>query len=336
MSSFLDITSPALPYPWQQAQWGKVIGSQQSGRLPHALLFLGPQGVGKQNFAASLVDRMLCHQPETQGLEEQACGKCKSCLLRISGNHPDLKVVERLEKKKNISIDQVREVGEFLAKQAQLDGYRCVVVNGAEEMSESAANALLKVLEEPGDQCLLILISARAGALMPTIKSRCQHLYFHVPSKDVSLRWLSPLVASPEQAQTLLAITGGAPLKALQAQQWAWLGQREVIARQLLSLRLRQIEPLLVAKSLQEVPTDELLLWLHQWALDWVKLGQNLAIDNEDLRPTFGEIINTLQTESIFLFSEEVFANYLLLAQGGNPNILLMMESLIIYWSQLP
>jgi DNA polymerase-3 subunit delta' len=336
MSSFLDITSPAIPYPWQQSQWQQLIASQQSGRLPHALLFLGSQGVGKQNFAASLVDRMLCHQPEKRGLEERACGKCKSCLLRISGSHPDLKVVERLEKKKNISIDQVREVGEFLAKRAQLDGYRCVVVSGAEEMSASAANALLKVLEEPGDQCLLILISARSGALMPTIKSRCQHLYFHVPAKDLSLRWLSPLVASPEQAQTLLAITGGAPLKALQAQQWAWLGQREVIARQLLSLRLGQAEALVVAKSLQEVPTEELLLWLHQWGLDWVKLGQNLAIDNEDLRQVFGEIISTLQTESIFLFSEEVFASYLLLAQGGNPNILLMMEGLIIYWSQLP
>jgi DNA polymerase-3 subunit delta' len=279
---------------------------------------------------------MLCHQPEKQDQKEQACGKCKSCLLRISGNHPDLKVVERLEKKKNISIDQVREIGEFLAKQAQLNGYRCVVVNAAEEMSESAANALLKVLEEPGDRCLLILISSRAGALKSTIKSRCQHLYFHVPNSDASLRWLSPLVASQEQAKTLLAITGGAPLKALQAQQWAWLGQREVIAKQLLLLRLKRVEPLVVAKSLQEVPTEELLLWLHQWALDWVKLSQNLVIDNQDLLPIFGEIISTLRTESIFLFSEEVFANYLLLAQGGNPNILLMMESLTIYWSQLP
>ncbi|MBL4607409.1 MAG: DNA polymerase III subunit delta', partial [Pseudomonadales bacterium] len=287
MSSFLDITSPALPYPWQQRQWEQIVGSQKSGRLPHALLFLGAQGVGKQNFAASLVDRMLCQQREKQGKGESACGECKSCLLRISGSHPDLKIIERLEKKKNISIDQVREVGNFLSKRAQLDGYRCIVVNGAEDMTESAANALLKVLEEPGEQCLLILISAKTGAVMPTIKSRCQHLHFHVPSLEQSLLWLTPLVRDHEQAKTLLAITGGAPLKALQAQQWAWLDQRELIAKQLLALRLRQAEPLVVAKSLQELPIEELLLWLYQWALDWVKLGQGLPIDNQDLSLVF-------------------------------------------------
>ena len=336
MSSFLNITSPAFPYPWQQNQWMQVSGSQHSGRLPHALLFLGAQGVGKGNFAATLVDRMLCHQPQTQNQGELACGKCKSCQLRKSGSHPDLKVLERQEKKKNISIDQVRELGDFLAKQAQMDGYRCVVVNGAEDMSESAANALLKMLEEPGDRCLLILISARAGALLPTIKSRCQHLYFHVPEQKQSLPWLTPLVSSQEQAKTLLAITGGAPLRALEAQQWAWLDQREILAKQLLALRQGQAEPLAVARSLQDVPTEELLLWLYHWTLDWVKLQQKLVIDNFDLSPVFGKIIATMQTESIFLFSEQVFANYLLLAQGGNPNILLMIEGLLISWSELP
>lgn len=336
MSRFLSITSPALPYSWQQNQWAQMNASRESGRLPHALLFLGPQGVGKQNFAATLVDCLLCLQPEKQVSGGGACGQCKSCRLRVSGNHPDLKVIETQEKKKNISIDQVRQLGDFLSKQAQLDGYRCVVVNGAEDMSESAANALLKMLEEPGERCLLILICARPGALMPTIKSRCQHLNFSMPGHEQSLRWLTPLVGSAEQAKTLLAVTGDAPLKALEAQQWAWLDQREVLANQLLALRLRTAEPLAVAKQLQGVPTEELLLWLYHWSLDWIKLQQNLNVENGDLLRIFEEICSSIKTASLFVFSEEVFANYLLLAQGGNPNILLLLEGLFISWSQLP
>lgn len=332
MSTFSSLQIPAKPFPWQQKQWQRLCDCITLNRLPHALLLLGPQGVGKLNFSAALVERVLCRQPR-DGL---ACGQCKSCLLYLSGNHPDFKVIECLPKKKNISIDQIRAVGDFMNKQAQLSGYRCVVIANAEQMSESAANALLKVLEEPGEQSLFVLVSHSAGSLKPTIKSRCQMIRFVVPPSAQALQWLAPLVNSSEQAQTLLNLSGGAPVAAKEAQQWRWLDQREVIAKQLLALRLRQAEELMVANTWQSVPPLELLLWLYNWTLDCLKLSQGLVIVNQDLAPVLGRIVDTIERDSLFYFSEAVLESYLLLAHEGNPNILLMLEGLTIRWSQLP
>lgn len=332
MSTFSSLQIPAKLFPWQSTQWQQLSERISLNRLPHALLLLGPKGVGKLNFSAVLVERVLCRQPR-DGL---ACGQCKSCLLYLSGNHPDIKVIECLPKKKNISIDQIREVSDFMNKQAQLSGYRCIVIANAEQMSESASNALLKVLEEPGEQSLFVLVSHSAGSLKPTIKSRCQMIRFVMPSSMQALLWLTPLVNSSEQAQVLLSLSGGAPVVAKEAQQWTWLDQREVIAKQLLALRLRQTEELVVASTWQNVPPLELLLWLYSWMLDCMKLSQGLVIVNQDLAPILGRIVDTIERDSLFYFSDAVLESYLLLAHEGNPNILLMLEGLTIRWSQLP
>lgn len=332
MNTFAELSLPTQIYPWQQEQWLHLLECMRQNRLPHALLFTGPRGVGKLNFTAALVGRVFCLQPH----DGKACGQCKGCHLYVSGNHPDLKIVECLPKKKNISIEQIREVGDFMSKQAQLSGYRCVVIALAEQMSESAANALLKVLEEPGEQSLFVLLVCRMGGVKATIKSRCQILRFQAPPSDQALAWLEPRLASKEQAGLLLHLSGGAPLAALEAQEKAWLNQRSSMAKQLLALRACQTDALTVAAAWQSFPPQELLWCWYDWTLDCLKLKQGLAISNQDLLAELEQMSVSVELASLLNFSEVLLGNYRLLAHEGNPNILLMIEGLMINWSRLP
>ena len=329
MGYFLDNTLPASPYPWQVQQWQQLMGRAHPARLPHALLLAGEEGLGKLNFAAVLVDHILC---EEQG--DLACGACKSCLLRKAGNHPDLKVIELEDKKKSIGVGQIRELGDFLARRAQIGGSRCVLINAAEDLTGAAANALLKGLEEPGENTFLILVTHRPGALLATIKSRCQMIKFCTPSAELAEAWLEPKVNI--SAKKLLFIADGAPVKALEAGEWEWLEQREAMAKQLLALRVGRGDPLKIAAKWQELPVSEVFSWLQHWLLDWVKMSQGLVSDNRDLDSIFSSIVKSIQRESLFEFDETLMSKRLLLAHEGNPNILLMLEALLVEWSQLP
>ncbi|HEX4974556.1 MAG TPA: DNA polymerase III subunit delta' [Pseudomonadales bacterium] len=332
MSAFANLTLPTQAFPWQQGQWLQLTDRLQFNRLPHALLFTGPHGVGKLHFTAALIGRIFCIQPH-QGL---ACGQCKGCYLYQSGNHPDVKIIECLPKKKNISVEQIREVSDFMSKQAQLGGYRCVVIALAEQMSESAANALLKVLEEPGEQSLFILLACSMGAVKATIKSRCQILRFQTPPFDQALAWLKTKVTSKEQAELLLHLSAGAPLAALDIQEKAWFKQRADMIKHLLALRQGQADPLTVAAAWQNHPPQDVLWAVYEWMLDCLKLRQGLTIVNQDVLILLEQLSLSVEVASLFNFSEILLENYMLLAHEGNPNILLMVEGLMIHWSRLP
>jgi DNA polymerase-3 subunit delta' len=164
-------------------------------RLPHGLVFAGPAGVGKATAAQALAALFLCEKPK--GTE--ACGKCDSCRLMESGNHPDSHVVYRqlirLEKEKvkarDLSVDVVRQylVGPAGLKPAMGRG-KVFVVEEAELMNPQAQNALLKTLEEPYGRTLIVLLTDQPGALLPTILSRCQVVRFAALPEELVRREL--------------------------------------------------------------------------------------------------------------------------------------------------
>ncbi|HEY0563321.1 MAG TPA: DNA polymerase III subunit delta' [Methylophilus sp.] len=210
-------------YPWHIDLWHKLI--QQKERLPHALLLHGRAGSGKLAFATFLAKSLLCAQP----VQGAACHTCPKCTWFNEGHHPDFKLIspedaeasedapkKKVSKKTQIAVDQIRQ----LIQQLSLSNHgaqslRVVLIHPAEAMNLASANALLKVLEEPPNNTLFLLVCHQVQRLLPTIMSRCQAIAMPMPDSQVAAEWLRQQQVS--EAEVLLQYAGGAPLLALQA-----------------------------------------------------------------------------------------------------------------------
>jgi DNA polymerase-3 subunit delta' len=231
----------ALPLPWLQAPLAEVLSSHRG----HALLVQGSDGVGMLPFALTLAQAWLCEAAD-RAAGQGPCGRCGSCRLVQSHLHPDLQVLmpEQLRRQhewlrvddkaeaddkrkpsKQIRIDEVRSVIDWVFKTSARGRGKVVVLHPAEAMNLQSANALLKTLEEPPAGTRLVLTTADAAGLLPTVRSRCQNLRLPLPTAAESLQWLGGQgVAQPD---VLLAAASGRPLDAwrlsqegVQAAQW--------------------------------------------------------------------------------------------------------------------
>lgn len=207
-----------MRYPWQAADWARI--RAEFARLPNAWLFAGPAGIGKRAFAEQLAQALLCEEP---GADGHGCGQCEACRWLAAGHHPDYRVLspeQEDEEKKDgkatrklpvIKIEAVRELIAFAQlSAAHRVGRRVIIVEPAEAMNLAAANALLKVLEEPPANVLFLLVSHNRERLLPTIKSRCRPFLLSRPSQAEALAWLD--AAGVERAEAELAQHGGVPL----------------------------------------------------------------------------------------------------------------------------
>jgi len=149
-------------------------------RLPHALLFVGPDGVGKRCLALALVAWLQCEQGG-----DDACGTCASCRRIAAGSHSDVQLVTVATGKKEIGIDRIREVKRFMQLRSVGGRLKVALIDDAHVLTAAAQNALLKVLEEPPARSFLILISSHPDALLTTVRSRCQRLQFGTLPTDV-------------------------------------------------------------------------------------------------------------------------------------------------------
>jgi DNA polymerase-3 subunit delta' len=198
--------------PWHEGAVAQLQSAWSTARFPHALLLQGAEGLGKKALAAWVANAVLCER-STSAL--QCCGECASCKLTGAGSHPDLLWIVPEEDKQQISVDQIRAATERLSKTSYLLGYKVAIIEPAHQMTHSAANGVLKTLEEPGAGSLLILISSRPSSLPATVRSRCQRIVVRRPTREVALDWLKSQSAGPVSPQ-LLEFAGGAPLRALQ------------------------------------------------------------------------------------------------------------------------
>jgi DNA polymerase-3 subunit delta' len=207
-----DIPTVSAPLPWQTEAWSRLQQQLSDGQLPHALLITGPQYTGKSRLALALARLLLCARPAA-GLN---CGTCHPCELSASGNHGDFRRLEPEGKSRLIKIDQIRSLVEFAVKTAGFGLCKLVLISPAENMNTSAANALLKVLEEPPANTYLILVSHRLHGLPATVRSRCQLLRLSVPPQDQSLSWLDQTTGNHGESRKLLEMARGKPLLAAQ------------------------------------------------------------------------------------------------------------------------
>jgi DNA polymerase-3 subunit delta' len=195
-----------------------------SRKLHHAWLLAGPKGVGKASFAHAAARRVLAEAAgpsfDLPGIETQDDHPIVK--LVNAGSHPDMRHLERLVNEKtgnlarNINVDQVRELGEFLGLTAALSAWRVVVIDTVDELEASGANALLKMLEEPPPNTLFFLVSHAPGRLLPTIRSRCRRLEFTRLDDDAMTSVLEARTElAPSERQRIIGMSGGSAGMAL-------------------------------------------------------------------------------------------------------------------------
>ena len=322
----------ARPLPWLMPRWRELCRLADSGRLPHALLFSGSYGLGKQSLAEALVARTLCTDPG-----EFACGQCHGCRMLASGYHPDLLRISPEEGKRQIRIDSIREVNEVVSQTAQQGGHRVIVLSPAEAMNVAASNALLKSLEEPGEKTLFVLLSDIPSRLLPTILSRCQHWALALPEAAACLPWLSEQLGSEEEAKFWWRVAGGLPLRALELAEPSARALRQQLHDTFDAL-VRGAEPVDGAARLDRQSIDAILWYGIAWLEDLIRLGLSgdaERVRNPDLIPLNRQAVKNGRLRDWFRLLDYAREQRRLLAAGGNPNPQLVLEAWLIRWSAL-
>jgi len=199
--------------PWLFGTERKLLDLLGSGRLPHALILSGTQGIGLQQISQSLIAAALCQNPASDG---SACGECKSCRLRVLGNHEDYHELSVPDERASIGVEQVRQLCPRLYTTPQRAPRQVAYIRAPELMTPAASNALLKTLEEPPVRTLLLLETHALRSLLPTIRSRAVAVEVAVPELSIARSWLQqrfPAVSAGEIDLALL-LSGDAPFAA--------------------------------------------------------------------------------------------------------------------------
>jgi DNA polymerase-3 subunit delta' len=268
--------------PWHKRVWERLAGMH--ARLPHALLFHGRSGIGKLHLAQVLAQSLLCERRSEQGL---ACGHCAACAWFSSGNHPDFRLVQpealapvldeaeagegadegKKKPSKQIKIEQIRALADFLNVGAHRSGHRVVLIHPAESMNPGAANALLKSLEEPSPGVVFLLVSHQPARLLPTVRSRCHAFALSLPERDLALGWLRQQDSKATPA--VLAFAGDAPFEA------AALTEEEAETRTRLFDLLGQgtSSALDLADYCQRLQPAAVVGWMLKWTYDLIAVS---------------------------------------------------------------
>ncbi|VAW82090.1 DNA polymerase III delta prime subunit [hydrothermal vent metagenome] len=318
---------------WLQPTWEHLRQMIQQDRLPHALLISGPEGLGKHLLADRLTAYLLCEQPGATAL---ACGECNACNWLRSGAHPDLVQMRPEEAGKAIKIDQVRKLGTDLEMTSHSGRYKIAVIQPAEAMNVNAANSLLKTLEEPTANTLLVLLTATPEQLPATIRSRCQQIRMGCPSTVVAKTWLVQQHIEAGVATRCLAMSSGAPLKALALAGSDSLAQRDSCLADLIVIYNGQQDPLPVAEKWAQDATNQrqIMQWWQQWINSLIRWQQAGIADQEaEIAQKLRQIVDKVDCQRLFVFSDQLAGALSGLTSGLNRQLLL--EDLLIDWAGL-
>lgn len=267
--------------PWLEQAWASLQKRIAENRLPHALLVCGERGVGKRRFADALASLLICDALVGSGNQgNQPCGECKQCELVGAGTHPDIRLYAP-EKSRMIKIDQIRALSAFAVSSPQVGRRKIAIIDRADQLNINSANALLKTLEEPSDDVVLILLQESGRPVLPTIRSRCQSLLIPSPQEEEAARWLSSEVMNldeqerptAEQCARALSLAANAPRLALEYLSGEFLAQRDQALDGFRQFMKGQITVGEAAKPFKAMGLDAALWLFERWAADLARIG---------------------------------------------------------------
>ena len=321
-------TKPHNILPWQISAWSTMQAAIQQNRLPHALLMTGAKGIGEQSFATQLARKLLCNN--TNSIE--ACGQCNSCHLFDSETHPDYYIIAPEDEGKAIKVDRIREMIEKNSLTPHISSFKVHLIIDADKMNIAASNSLLKTLEEPTPNTIIVLISSKPELLSATIRSRCQNLAFSIPDEQSSIDWLKHQSVKAEP-QLLLSLTQGAPLEALKIDGSEIVQLRDTAFIEFGRVVFGKNDPVKIAAIWQKQDTKIILKWMTIWVIDLIRLKYNKSeplINNHDQLKGLLKISSAFTEEQLFInYQQQLKASYLVETQV---NKLLLLESLLIPW----
>ena len=235
-------------------------------RLHHAYLFVGPEGIGKNTIAMALAQAIHCSTASND-----ACGQCAECARIKDSNHPDVRTIQTLEGKKEIGIQQVREIERELRYRSFGGERKIAIVDPAGTMNAAAQNALLKTLEEPPENSLIILITTNAGELLPTLRSRCLRFSFAPLSRSQVADYLqTKQKIDSEKADLLAAMSMGSIGRALSLDDEELMERRRAWAAVLSALNHGDYQAAMAAAEPLAADREGTLEFL-QWAEGWYR-----------------------------------------------------------------
>jgi DNA polymerase-3 subunit delta' len=314
-----------------------------SGRVGHAYLITGPDGIGKRTIAMRFAMALNCEVPPQPG---EYCGTCRSCRLMDESMHPDLHILTAEAEGAVLKVDQVRELQRQLALTPYQGTWRIALIPDFQHASESAFNALLKTLEEPPPAVILILTAEQAETLPETIVSRCEVLPMRaVPTEEIVMS-LTAKAIDPDQAELIARVSAGRPGVALQ-----FIAEPEMIENRIAkidemvqvlamnrSARMRFVDELVRGRDLstQRVEISDLLtLWQGVWRdILLISSDSGIPLSNPDYQESLEETAHQLSLQQTMDVLRSI--QHTLEAISLYANNRLAMENLVLGLPQIP
>lgn len=332
--------------PWHESALTTLI--QRGDKLPHALLIHGKSGIGKVEFAMALAQSLLCESPTASGI---ACGECSACGWFQQSNHPDFRMLlpeamadeegaddatepeakaEAKDKKKSkeIKIDQIRAIGDFMTLSTHRNGFRVLLIQPAEALNPAAANALLKTLEEPAARTLILMVTDKLGRLLATIRSRCQRVL--VPSPDIAMAttWLTS--QNIENADDALAEASGGPLDAVAYADRDYQALQRAFVAALSEPKMDYVE---AAQHFEKADLTTLITWLQTYVNDIISERMLGGVSHHPRQvKAIKRIAAHIDLARVFRFESELRKTRRLINHPLNARLLL--EQLLIGYRQ--
>ncbi len=327
----------------QTAALGTLRNALAVERLAHAYLFVGPSGVGKKRTALALAQALLC--PEQAGT---GCEMCATCRAVAAGTHPDLSLVAPQAGRTTLGIDQVRELQHFLSLQSARGNRKIGVIEDAQVLTPQAQSSLLKIVEEPPGNALLILLSVSAASLSRPLLSRCQQVRFAaLPPATVEQLLVQQHALPPTEAHALALYSRGSIGRALSLDAGVFTEERRHLLDALEQLegalfgQVSELAEWLVADrgKKSRTKTDrpersaggdrlELILSWYEERLRYILLGQDGVIRYADCLPALAQTTQGLDVEEALRQLSLVYAT--IRALGRNANLRLAVEDMLL------